>query len=142
MTEQKYRDSFFRNYFVSDKRRLASLLRAVPGIECDNPDEIEIQTLDTAVFSGVRNDIACIWRGQLFVLIEHQSTLNENMPLRMLFYLTKLLKKLSIDADSKYRQKMIRFPKVRFFVLYNGKDLAPERQTMKPVRCIWRRRCG
>ena len=131
MADKKYRDSVFRHFFITDKKRLASLLRAVPGVECDNPDEIEIQNLEAAMLSSVQNDVACIWRGQLFVLTEHQSTLNENMPLRFLFYTEKMLRKLIGDAQHKYRTRLIMFPKMRFYVLYNGKYPAPERRLMR-----------
>lgn len=82
---EKYRDGLFRSYF-SDKVRLLSLCNMLTGVECDNPDEIVINTLDGTFFEELKNDISCIYRDRFLVIIEHQSTFNENMPLRILFY--------------------------------------------------------
>lgn len=131
MAEKKYRDSLFRYYFTGDKRRLLSLLNALLGTDATDPDEIELNNLDASLFSAVRNDVSCIFRGQLIILVEHQSTINYNMPLRFLFYLTELLKKLNTTPPRFYRETLIKFPKQRFFVVYNGKKNAPERQTLK-----------
>ena len=121
----------FRHYFIGDKRRLLSLVNAVLGTDCNDPNEIEINTLEASLFSESRNDVSCKFRGQLIVLIEHQSTLNENMPLRFLFYAVELLKKLNNNQDKLYRNALLTFPALRFFVLYNGKYPAPERRLLK-----------
>ena len=83
------------------------------------------------MLSESRNDVSCFFRNQLVVLIEHQSTLNENMPLRFLFYEVELLRKLIDDPECLYRKKQLKFPAPRFFVMYNGKAAAPERRMMK-----------
>ena len=131
MAEPKYRDSLFRYYFIGDKRRLLSLLNALLGTDATDPNEIELNNLEASLFSAVRNDVSCVFRGQLIILVEHQSTINYNMPVRFLFYLTELLKKLNATPPRFYREKLIKFPKQRFFVVYNGEKKAPERQTLK-----------
>ena len=131
MAEPKYRDSLFRYYFIGDKRRLLSLLNALLGTDATDPNEIEINNLEASLFSAVRNDVSCIFRGQLIILVEHQSTINQNMPLRFLFYLTDLLKKINNRPPRFYRETLIKFPKQRFFVVYNGKKNAPEREILK-----------
>ena len=101
------------------------------GTDCNDPDEIEINTLEASLFSDTRNDVLCNFRGQLIVLIEHQSTLNENMPLRLLFYSVELLRILIDDRAKLYRKYLLKFPKLKFFVVYNGSAAAPERRIMK-----------
>ena len=59
--------------------------------------------------------------GRFVVLVEHQSTINENMPLRFLIYIARLYEKI-IDADNIYRRKLIKIPAPEFVVLYNGRD--------------------
>ena len=61
MAEEKYRDSVFRHYFISDKRRLLSLVNAVLGTDASDPEEIEINTLAASLFSATRNDVSCLW---------------------------------------------------------------------------------
>ena len=107
------------------------MLNALLGTDATDPDEIEINTLAASLFSASRNDVSCFFRGQLIILIEHQSTLNENMPLRFLFYTVELLRKLNNDQQKLYRRKLLKFPALKFFVVYNGSESAPERRTLK-----------
>ena len=62
-------------------------------------------------------------------LIEHQSTINENMPLRCLEYVVELYKQI-LDAESKYGKKLIKIPTPEFYVLYNGTAQYKARETL------------
>jgi len=63
-------------------------------------------------------------------LIEHQSTINENMPLRMLSYIEGVYKKI-IKKKDVYKKLRIKIPYPEFIVLYNGKDKFPAKKTLK-----------
>ena len=130
MAQAKYRDSLFRHYFMDDKRRLLSLLNALLGTTGDDPDEIEINTLDGLFFSAVKNDISCVFQNRQLILLEHQSTLNENMPMRMLFYLVELMKRKVNPSTQVFDEPLITFPAPKFFVIYNGLKKAPEQREM------------
>ncbi|MDR2692816.1 MAG: Rpn family recombination-promoting nuclease/putative transposase, partial [Chitinispirillales bacterium] len=85
--------------------------------------KIEKTTLKNVFIGKWRNDLSFLIDNRLIVLIEHQSTINENMPMRMLQYIcetyNKLFKKEDLYAETK---KFI--PKPVFIVLYNGeKDM-------------------
>lgn len=124
--EPRYRDSLFRSYF-NDKERLLSLVNALLNTDATDPNEIEINTLDGVFFDEFKNDISCIFRGRFLVLIEHQSTINKNMPLRCLFYVAELYKQIVEPyKDKTYKTKMIKLPQPEFFVLYNGYKQTPE----------------
>ena len=82
---RKYKDTIFRSLF-SDKRNLLSLYNALNEKAYDNPDELEIVTLESAIYMGMKNDLAFILDLNLF-LFEHQSTYNPNIPLRDLLYI-------------------------------------------------------
>ena len=124
MSKPKYKDSMFRDYF-NDKVRLLSLCNALLGTNFNNPDELEINTLDGVFFSQIKNDLSCLIQNRLIIIIEHQSTINENMPLRMLFYITELLRRRFKGKHRKlYNEQLIHLPKPEFFVIYNGN--APE----------------
>jgi len=55
------------------------------------------------------NDIAFVMEDRLIVLIEHQSSINNNMPLRMLQYLSAEYGMI-IDQKSLYKQKRMMVP--------------------------------
>jgi hypothetical protein len=57
-------------------------------------------------------------------LIEHQSTINPNMSIRLLFYIAKIYEKL-VDNRKIYSQTKLIIPRPEFIVLYNGEDDSP-----------------
>lgn len=77
---RKYKDTVFRMLF-SDRKNLLSLHNAINGTAYENADDLEIVTLENAIYMGMKNDLAFIIDTNLF-LYEHQSTYNPNMPLR------------------------------------------------------------
>ncbi len=54
---QKYKDRIFRMIFHK-KKDLLSLYNAVNGTDYTNPDNLEIRTLDDAVYLGYKNDLS------------------------------------------------------------------------------------
>ncbi len=76
---RNYRDTIFRMLF-REKKELLSLFNAIHGTSYEDPEELEITTLENAVYMSMKNDISCVLDMQL-VLYEHQSTVNPNMPL-------------------------------------------------------------
>ena len=71
---RKYKDTVFRMLF-SDRKNLLSLYNAINGTAYENPDDLEIVTLENAIYMGMKNDLAFIIDTNLF-LYEHQSTYN------------------------------------------------------------------
>ena len=63
-------------------------------------------------------------RDSLVVIVEHQSTLNENMPLRMLEYVARIYGKL-VGSKCKFLEKHIPLPKPEFIVFYTGNKFCP-----------------
>ena len=64
------------------------------------------------------------------MLVEHQSTLNDNLPLRDLLYVSTLFKRM-IDSKRLYRKKALMIPRPEFIVLYNGTADIPEYQEIR-----------
>ena len=114
---RKYNDTVFRMLF-SDKKNLLALYNAVAGTSYTDPDELQIVTLENAVYMGMKNDLAFIIDTNLF-LYEHQSTYNPNMPLRDLFYIASEYQKL-VDRKSLYSTAIQKIPAPKFLVFYNG----------------------
>ena len=128
---KKYRDGLFRSYF-SDKRRLLRFCNLLTGEDATDPDEIIINTLDGVFFDSFKNDISCLFRKKLLVIVEHQSTINENMPLRMLFYAAELLRQYTDERRNKlYTENMIRLPAPQFIVFYNGRKKEVAQREMR-----------
>ena len=126
----QYRDSVFRSYF-NDPVRLLSLCNAVLDTKYDNPDELNINTLEGIFFDKQKNDISCTIDNHFLILVEHQTTVNENMPFRCLSYVTELLNNLIKNKKKLYYKGLITFPKPKFFVLYDGDKNESLQRTMR-----------
>ena len=116
---RNYKDTVFRMLF-SDRKNLLSLYNAVSGAHYDDPEKLEIVTLENAIYMGMKNDLAFIIDTDLF-LYEHQSTYNPNMPLRDLFYISSEYQKL-VDKRSLYSSVLQKIPAPQFIVFYNGTE--------------------
>lgn len=126
--ERRYKDTVFRMLF-QDKTRLLSLYNAVNGSHHVNPEDLQIVTLENAIYMSVKNDLAFIVDLQLH-LYEHQSTVNPNMPLRFLQYISKEYEKL-IDMKQLYKSQLLEIPTPKFIVFYNGAEEQQERQILR-----------
>ena len=121
---RKYKDTVFRKLF-SDRKNLLSLYNAINGTAYMDASQLEIVTLDNAIYMGMKNDLAFIINTNLF-LYEHQSTYNPNMPLRDLFYISGEYQKL-VDLKSLYTSTRLRIPTPNFIVFYNGTEKNEDR---------------
>jgi len=126
---RNHKDSVFTTLF-GEKQNLLELYNAVTGKNYPEGTEIDIITLSNVLFMGRINDICFVIDGKLVVLLEHQSTINENMCLRMLIYSSKEYEKIT-DSRDLYREKMIKIPAPEFIVLYNGKEEFPDYKEMR-----------
>lgn len=64
-----------------EKKELLSLYNSVNQSHYTNPEELEIVTLENAIYMSMKNDIAFLI-GCSLNLYEHQSTFSPNLPLR------------------------------------------------------------
>ena len=124
MVNRNYKDTIFRMLF-SDRENLLSLYNAINGTSYDNPEELEIVTLENAIYMGMKNDLAFIIDTNLF-LYEHQSTYTPNMPLRDLFYISAEYQKM-VNQKSLYSSALQKIPAPNFIVFYNGMDKKEDR---------------
>ena len=127
---RNYRDTLFRMLY-RNKKRLLSLFNAVNGTHYDNPEDLTITTLEGVLYLGMKNDVSCII-DMMMQLYEHQSTVNPNMPLRNLFYVSDLLQKYIYEEGIDiYSRKQIKIPTPKFVVFYNGDEEQPERKEIR-----------
>lgn len=127
VVQRNYKDTVFRMIF-REKENLLSLYNALNGTDYTDVDELEITTLENAVYMNYKNDISFLFDFEL-LLYEHQSTYNPNMPLRDLLYVSRVLQS-RIKGKNLYSQSLIRIPTPQFVVFYNGKDFQPEQQIL------------
>ena len=125
---RNYKDTVFRMLF-QDRKNLLSLYNAVNGTVYEDVDGLVITTLQDAVYMNYKNDVSFVFDFTLSIY-EHQSTVNQNMPLRDLIYVSKVLQGQMKDQDI-YSSRQIKLPTPKFVVFYNGTDEQPEKQTLR-----------
>jgi len=126
-----YKDSLFRTLFANENAILR-LFNALYGTDYHEHDtKITINTLDDTLLSLQKNDLSFMVNGKLVVLLEHQSTINQNMPLRLLGPIARIFENGITDKKAPFRSAMIKLPRPDFIVLYNGAGPYPDRKILR-----------
>jgi hypothetical protein len=126
---RNHKNSVF-TFLFSDPCLLRELYSAIEGVTLPPDIPIDINTLSDVLFMERINDLSFLIDNRLVVLIEHQSSINNNIPFRLLEYVVRIYEKI-IDQDKKYQEKLIKIPKPEFIVLYNGEDEYPDYKELK-----------
>ena len=125
---RQYKDSVFVSLFSRDEktRRPASisLYNALHEEKIEDDAEIKFIELKNVLYHKEKNDVSFIVDDKIIVLVEHQSTVNENMPLRFLLYIAAIYQ-LILDVSSRYKERLFKIPKPEFYVVYNGRKNRP-----------------
>ena len=129
IVNEKHKSSVFSRLF-SKEDVLRELYAALEGISIPPETPISINTLSNALIKGVINDVSFTIDNRLVVLMEHQSTINKNMPLRLLLYIAHIYEKI-VGSKTMHQKKMLEIPTPEFIVLYNGTDPYPEQKVLK-----------
>ena len=134
--QREHKDRLFRLIF-KDKEDLLDLYNAVNGTDYENAEDLEITTIEDVIYLSMKNDLSFMF-GVVMNLYEHQSTWNENMPLRGFFYFSELyqqyLNRKNIKLTDEKKRVMVPFPK--YVVFYNGTRDMPDRVEMKLSDCF------
>ena len=133
-TNRNYKDSVFVDLFAHDinaKENFISLYNALHGTNLDaKTTDVQPVMLEKVLYMKYYNDIAMLIDGKIVILIEHQSTINQNMPFRFLEYIARIYEKIT-TKDEKFGRKLVKLPIPEFYVFYNGKDDYPTESIMK-----------
>jgi hypothetical protein len=121
---KKHKDSLFSVLF-STPEVLRELYSAITGVTVAPDIPIDINTLTDVLYRDQINDLSFTIDNRLVVLVEHQSTVNENIPLRLLEYTGRVYEKIT-DRKKMYRKRMVKIHEPEFIVLYNGTDPYPD----------------
>lgn len=119
---RKYRDVLFR-YLFQEKKNLLDLYNALNGSTYQNPEELEVVTMEDVIFMKMKNDLSFMI-GNTLNLYEHQSTCNPNMPLRGLLYFAQQFEGLLASRnDDLYGTGRVVLPTPVYIVFYNGSGM-------------------
>ncbi|GHU35076.1 hypothetical protein FACS1894172_16300 [Spirochaetia bacterium] len=124
-----HKDSIFSLLFGTPDN-LRKLYNAVTNAHYDENTPITINTLTDALYMNRMNDISFTIGKEMVIIFEHQSTINENMPLRILLYIARIYEKITKE-DALYQKALIKLPRPRFIVLYNGTESFDDRKILK-----------
>ncbi|EMB20007.1 Rpn family recombination-promoting nuclease/putative transposase [Treponema denticola] len=131
--KRNYKDSVFVDLFGEDKNAKANLLslyNALHGTNLDMNTELKPLRLEQVMYMNFCNDVSCLVDNKIIVLAEHQSTVNENMPLRFLEYAARLYEQIQ-NPRERYLRRLKKIPTPEFYVFYNGKEKFPLTKTLK-----------
>ena len=134
MNNRNYKDSVFVDLFAKDinaKENFVSLYNALHNTNLDyQTTNLEPVMIEQVLYKSFYNDIAMLIDNKIVILVEHQSTINENMPFRILEYITRIYEKIT-KSKNKFGRKLIQLPVPEFYVFYNGKEDFPTEKTLK-----------
>ena len=117
---RNYQDSVFSKLFSNEEAAL-ELYNALSGTNYGPETKIRITTLENVLFLEKYNDLSFTVEDRIIVMAEHQSTINPNIPLRLLGYSTDTYTKI-IDTDRLYSSTQIKLPTPVFYVFYTGNE--------------------
>ena len=125
---RSHKDSLFVDYFSKDrewKQHFLSLYNALHGTNLQVADTtLERVNIDQVLYKSYYNDIAVLVDGQFILMIEHQSTVNPNMPLRLLEYIARIYGN-TVDSRAKFSRHLVPLAKPEFIVFYTGNQKLP-----------------
>ena len=123
-----YRSTVFIMLF-EEKENLLELYNAMSGKHYTDPELLEVNTLENAIYMSIKNDVSFLMDGRLS-LYEHQSTYSPNLPLRFLFYISNLYSGMTRN-ENLYGTRAVQIPIPEFIIFYNGEEERPERETLR-----------
>ena len=125
----EFKNSVFCSLFSGDND-LRDLYGVFGGVTLPPDIPIELNTLSGTLYMGHINDISFTIGSRLVIVLEHQSTINPNMPLRLLMYIGRIYEKI-VNRRSLYTSTLQKIPTPEFIVLYNGTRPYPDQTTLK-----------
>ena len=132
---RQYKDRLWRMVF-NNKEDLLQLYNAINHTDYQNPDDLEVNTLEDVLYLSMKNDVSFLVGGTMN-LYEHQSTFNPNMPLRGVFYFSRVYEGYVADNNLMiYHEKRVRLPKPKYIVFYNGTKKQPDSMELRLSDCF------
>jgi len=128
--DREFKSTFFAGFF-SEPDNARELYNALKDTNYDKDTPIEITTIkDVYSKENKKNDVSFTIDNKFVIILEHQSTINNNMPIRCLMYVARVYEQIIKSRDA-LNEKLRKIPTPEFIVLYNGKRKFPSEQTLK-----------
>ena len=131
MSNLQVRDTVFCR-FIGTESNLLEIFNAIRKTRYTDASKVMITTLAGSFYSNLKNDISFMLDALIMMLIEHQTTLNPNMPVRLLGYVDELFKRYIEPEKRKiYSTELIKLPAPEFYVFYDGEDTSFEHKELR-----------
>ena len=117
---RNHKDSTFCLLF-SEPTRAIELYNAVTGENLPPDTELTYTTLANALYIDRNNDLGFVIQKRHLVMSECQSTINWNIPMRCLGYVSRSLENLA-GKEGLYGSKLVKFPVPEFYLFYVGNE--------------------
>ena len=125
--KRQSKNSVFVSFFNDERNVLQFYKELHPEAVDLTVDDIKIDTLESVIVNTLYNDLGFIVRDRYVLLVEAQSTWNENIALRMLFYLSETFRRYLNDTEqSELDEKRVQLPCPEMYVIYSGNGKKPE----------------
>ena len=134
---RRYKDSVFVDLFSNDRTAKDNFLALYNALyntlyntNYQSTDILKNIRLKQTMYMSFANDVSYLVDNKIIVLAEHQSTVNPNMPLRCLEYVTRLYEHIQNPRD-RYSRTLKKIPLPAFYVFYNGVEKLPAQKILK-----------
>ena len=131
---RNYQDSVFKCLFQEAKYQklvFEELHPELAGIYDESDFEnIELENIFTI---DIYNDVCFRVHNHLIILMEHQSTVNPNMPLRILIYLAEEYKRILTNSNNwndLLSSNLVKIPYPEMYVIYTGNRQMPDTMSL------------
>ena len=115
----RFKDNVFCMLF-REKKNLLKLYNALNDTDYTNVDDLAVTTLSGGVYMKYKNDASFVF-GQDLYMFEQQASMNPNMPLRFLHYVSDVYREMYPNSEL-HRRTMLKIPVPHFVTFYNGRD--------------------
>lgn len=121
------KNSVFVSFFKDEKNILQMYRELHPEAADVTVDDITVDTLESVIVNTLYNDLGFLVKDKYVMLVEAQSTWNENIALRMLFYLSETFRRYINDTkQSELDEQRVKLPTPELYVIYSGAGKKPD----------------
>ena len=125
--KRQSKNSVFVNFFKDEKNVLRMYQELHPEATDVTVEDIIIDTLESMIVNTLYNDLGFRVKDKYIFLVEAQSHWNENIALRILFYLIETLRRyINASGQSELDDKRIHLPTPELYVIYSGPGKKPD----------------
>lgn len=130
---REYKNSMFVDLFFEDElaeENDISLYNALHDEPLPRGTKVQKFRVENILYLNFKNDISFGVGGKIMVFGEHQSTVNENMPLRSLMYIGRAYEQI-VPIRDRYKKSKVSLPKPEFYTFYNGQENWAKEKVLK-----------